>query len=224
MSRHCAIIGDVKSSRDLDSWPRVFGRLEQVLHETNREFFDDILVEFRPTVGDEFQGALHSPGNAYNLYVFVKARLPVRIYCGIGIGDIEKPADRDVGMRGTAFYTARSALEVCKSNDRNVFVKSSDTGDLTDESINTLLHFIEVLENSWTKRQRELLNYYRLHPEQSVRDLAVHFRIARTTAYGIMEAADWRAVSEGERMVTKLLRHMGSESYRAMSTGTSGSS
>ena len=212
MSGHCVMIGDIKRSRDLDEWGSVFEKLQAALKQINREFSHDILVEFVPTAGDEFQGALRDPKHAYAVYVSIKGGLPVGFYCGIGVGDIEKPLDADIGMRGNAFYRARSALEFCKKRKRNVVLRSSDTTSLADETINTLLHFIEVIENSWTKRQREVLHYYRLHPDYTYERLGRHFGITKQTVSKILKAGGWGAIPEGETMVNRLLQDMPSQS------------
>lgn len=212
MSGRCVMIGDIKRSRDLDEWGSVFEKLGTALKQINREFSHDILVDFVPTVGDEFQGALRDPKHAYAAYVSIKGGLPVGFYCGIGVGDIERPLDVDVGMRGTAFYRARSALESCKKRKRNVVLRSSDTTTLADETINTLLHFVEVMEDSWTKRQGEVLSFYRSYPDYTHERLGRHFGISKQSVGQILKAGDWELITEGETMVNKLLQDMRSQS------------
>jgi hypothetical protein len=202
------LIGDIRSSRDLEDWPTVFGSLQRSLQEVNNEFADDVVVDFAPTVGDEFQGALRDARSAYAVYLHVKGRLPAAMYCGIGIGDVEKPLGNDVGMRGSAFYRARDALEFCKGRKRNVTMRSSEQGGLADETLNTLLHFIQSLEDSWTERQREVLGYYRLHPDHTYEQLGDHFGIARQSIRDIVSAGDWELISEGETLVNKWLESM----------------
>ncbi len=214
MSSRCVIIGDIKRSRDIDNWSNIFKKVETTLEEVNKLFSDDILVNFKPTIGDEFQGVLKSPQNAYALYTFIKCKLLVDIYCGIGIGEIEMPLEEGVGMRGTAFYRARDALELCKKSKRNLLVKSSDAPNQTDEIINTLLRFIEAFENSWTKRQQEVVSYFRLHPDYTYEQLGKHFGISKQTIYDILNAADWATISEGEALLNKLLRNINSDVKR----------
>jgi len=210
-SNCCVIIGDIKKSRNVDNWPNIFKKVDSTLKEINRTFSSDILIDFKPTVGDEFQGVLKNPKNAYALYVFIRSKLPVDIYCGIGVGDIEKPVKEDIGMRGTAFYRARSALELCKKSKRNLLIKSLDIPNRTDEIINTLLRFIEVLENSWTKRQQQVINYFRLHPDYTYEQLGKHFTISKQAVSQILRAADWAAISEGETLLSKLLGNICSD-------------
>ncbi|MCK4255351.1 hypothetical protein KAX35_00565 [candidate division WOR-3 bacterium] len=207
MSDECVIIGDIKRSRDLDSWRDIFLRLEEALKEINKKFSDDIVVSFVPTVGDEFQGALLNSKRVYNIYTIIRNKLQVDIYCGIGVGDIEKPFTKETGMRGNAFYRAREALEVCKKKKRSMFIKSSDTPDQTDTIINTLLRFVEVLENSWTQRQKEIANYYRLHPKCTYKQLGANFGITKQATSQILKAANWELVSEAESLVKVLFKN-----------------
>jgi len=210
MSNNCVLIGDIKRSRDVENWTTLFRQLEETLSEINGLFSEDIIIDFKPTVGDEFQGVLKSPKNAYVVHVAIKSRLPLDFYCGVGIGDIERPLEDEVGMRGTAFYRARSALELCKKSNRNLLIKSSDTTNQTDEILNTVLRFIEVLEKSWTKRQREVVNYVRLHPGSTYEQVGNHFTISKQAVSQILGAADWAAIAEGETLLNHLLGSLNS--------------
>jgi hypothetical protein len=210
MASNCVLIGDIKRSRDVDDWSTLFRKLEGTLSEINKMFSGDILIDFKPTVGDEFQGVLKSPKNAYAIYVAIKSKLLVDFYCGVGIGDIERPLEDEVGMRGTAFYRARSALELCKKSTRNLLIKSSDTTIQTDEILNTVLRFIEVLENSWTERQREVVNYVRAHPNYTYEQVGDHFTISKQAVSQILAAADWATISEGEALLNNLLGSLNS--------------
>lgn len=204
----CVVIGDIKMSSRLESWPKIFVRLEQTLDKINQRFSDDLVITFRPTVGDEFQGAIQSPQNAFEIYALIRSEFPVAIYCAIGIGDIQKPFTRERGMRGTAFYRARDALEMCKNKKRNIFIKSSDTSSQIDDVINTLLQFIEVLEHSWTERQREVVGYYRRHPDYTYEQLGKHFSVSKQSISQTLKAANWEAISEGENLTKELLKKM----------------
>ncbi|MGC9337163.1 MAG: SatD family protein [Candidatus Cloacimonadia bacterium] len=209
-SNYYVIIGDIKKSRHVDNWTDIFKQIRCTLKETNRTFSSDIFIDFKSTVGDEFQGVLKDPQNAYVIYLFLRCKLPVEWYCGIGIGDIEKPLKKDIGMRGTAFYRARSALELCKKSRRKLLIKSLDISNQRDEIINILLQFVEVLEDSWTKRQQEVVNYFRLHPDYTYEQLGKHFKISKRAVSQILKAAGWNAISEGEVLVNKLLRNISS--------------
>jgi len=211
MTTHCALIGDIKGSRKLDNWPEVFQKLRETLDEVNRRFADDLLAPFKPTVGDEFQGALKTPHNACDIYTFIKSSLPVSLYCGMGIGEVEKSAEGDTGLRGTAFYRARSALEICKKENSVLRTKSSDGENQSDEVINTLLKFVGAIENSWTQRQREIVHFYRLHPEYTHEKMGQYSGISQPAISKILKAANFELVSEGEALVRNIIRSSGAK-------------
>lgn len=206
VSNNCVIIGDIKRSRDLDNWGEIFERLKNTLVEINKKFSDAITITFAPTIGDEFQGAITTPEKAFEVCNFIKSRLQIEIYYAIGVGNIEKPAAKEMGMRGSAFYRARDALEMCKKEERNIIIKSSSTPNATDDMINELFHFIELLENSWTERQRALVNYYRLHPNYTYEQLGKHFGYTRQAAHQFLIGAHWGLLMAGNNLVDELLR------------------
>lgn len=206
MPHHCALIGDIKQSRKLDNWPQVYRTLTRTLDEVNRRFADDVLIEFKPTVGDEFQGALKKPDRAYQVYTFIKASLPVAVYCGMGIGEVEKPLQEDVGLRGTAFYRAREALERCKRQQGILRIKSSDESGRFEDTVNTMLLLIETMENSWTRRQTEVAHYYRLHPDYTYEKIGEHFGASKQFVYKILKATHFQVILEAEGQISDWLK------------------
>jgi hypothetical protein len=202
---YCAIICDMKKSRTLSNWSSIVERLEQVLISVNSKFQGEISIDFKLTVGDEFQGVLKTPKSAYDVYVYLKSNLPVEIYCGIGVGDIERVNKNDKGLRGTAFYRAREALQFCKKKKRFLFLKSGDGERQLDDIINTVFHFIEVIEKSWTRRQREIVSYCRLHPDFTYEKIGVNFGISKQSVSQILKSANWQVILEGEALIKKLL-------------------
>ena len=206
---NCVLIGDIKKSRDLDNWADVLQQLDRTLKEINKKFSDDMLLDFKLTIGDEFQGALVDSKNVYLIYTFIKSRLPAEIRCGVGIGGVERPFNKDIAMKGSAFYRARSALEFCKKEKRNLFIKSSETQK--EEEINTFLETIEGLENSWTKRQRKIINYYRLDQDYTYQKLGEHFGISKQSISQILKAARWDLISTNEAQINRSLGYRGSK-------------
>lgn len=214
MPSHTALIGDIKGSRDLDNWPEVFRKLQETLEEANRRFTDDILIAFKPTVGDEFQGALKTPDRAYDVYTFIKSSLPVSIYCGMGIGEVEKPAEGDSGLRGTAFYRAREALEICKKNKRTLTICLGAERAGSEKIVNTILDLVNVIESHWTERQRQIVNYYRLNPDLTYEKLAVYFGVSKPFVHKVLKATGFVNLSRSERLISELLAEIPDENGR----------
>jgi hypothetical protein len=194
-----ALIADVRGSRQLDNWPEVFATITRTLTQTNKRFKDDLVVKFHPTVGDEFQGVLTRPEVAFEAYTFIKARLsPVRLYFGLGVGEVEKSGPGDTGLRGSAFYRARTALEECKKEKGLLRVCVSEEKMPVEKVLNTLLLLTETIELSWTKRQREILNYYRLNPQLIHDQLATHFQVDRSTITHILRDSYYKVIYKAE--------------------------
>ena len=206
MKKKCVIISDLKSSRELSEWEKTFSDLQNLLAEINADFAKYMIVPLAPTIGDEFQGAVSRADIAYDIYTRLGNRFSTDFYYGIGLGNIEKPFEGNIGMRGTAFYRAREALEYCKKNKRRIFVRSADTPVMDDRILNTLLHFIEEIENSWTKRQSEIVRYYRLHPELTYEKLAKKFDVKKQAIHKSAQGAKWNLLREGEVLVKEILR------------------
>lgn len=202
--RVCALIGDIKKSKQIRNWKRVFRKLEEVLDRVNEDFKDCIYIEFKPTVGDEFQGVLKEAAFLYDIYLYIKNNLPVEFYCGVGIGKVERPHNKDLGMRGDAFYRAREALQFCKAKDRRVYLKSEKLE--LDDLVNVILHFIQKIEESWTKRQRKVISLYRFNPSCSYGEIGERLRISKQAVSQILKAGNWDLLKEGEDVLRKVLR------------------
>jgi len=193
-----ALIADVQSSRDLDNWPDVFRAIKRTLDQANRRFKDDLVVKFHPTVGDEFQGVLARPEVALDAYTFLKASLPVRLYFGLGVGEVEKSNPKETGLRGSAFYRARAALEVCKRDNGLLRMKFPDNETGKYQIVNTILILIETLEGSWSQRQHEVINYYRTNSGMTHEQIANHFAVDRSTVTHLFRDTRLKVIVEAE--------------------------
>jgi len=203
---NCVIIGDIKKSRKLDHWKEIFTAFQDILGELNRIYSGVITVSFQPTVGDEFQGAIRTPGKAIEIYYLMKTRIAVEMYFGVGIGRVEKPIDEELGMRGDAFYRARDALQMCKKRNRDIIVKAAPDHTPLERVVNTVLHFVEVMERSWTNRQREIVEYYRLHPGHTYEKIGEHFGCTKQAVSDVLLSAHYKVVAEGIDLVRDSLQ------------------
>jgi predicted DNA-binding protein YlxM (UPF0122 family) len=204
MVQSCVIIGDLRGSREIDDWERVLRSLKSSLQSISKKYKEEVLVDFAPTVGDEFQGVLRSPKHAYDVCMELFLTLGTDIYCGIGIGEVERPLG-DVGMRGTAFYRAREALERCKKDKRRLYIVSKEGENLRDLLLNTLFRVIEETVSSWTKRQREIATYLWLNPKLSIEEVGRHFSITKQNVSKILKSAHWALLEEVEGAIRTLL-------------------
>ncbi len=205
MPHHTALIGDIRGSRSLDNWPAVFAELKKALNAANRRFAGDLLIKFHATVGDEFQGALQTPEKAFDVYTFIKASLLVPLYAGLGIGEVEKSGPGASGLRGTAFYRAREALETCKQEKGLLRVRTAAAENRRDRTMNVILQLLETLEMNWTNRQREIINFYRLHPQLTHLELGNQFSITQPAITQVLRAASFSTLYAAEQEIKQQL-------------------
>ena len=197
-SRRCVMIGDIRRSSRIADWPATFRQLQRTLRQMNRAFARVILIPFRPTVGDEFQGALRAPDSAYDVLMCLKTGFHHSFCVGMGLGEVERPFRADTGMRGTAFYRARRAIETCKRTRQGALLFSDDKPTEADQLVNLLLSLQGAIEARWTAREREIVDYARLHPDNSHERLARHFGISRQAITKSLGSAGWDAIHEAE--------------------------
>ncbi len=206
---YAALVCDVRRSRKQADWERVVDSINNTLGCANERFQDKLFMNLQLTVGDEFQGVLRDIGVAYDVYLFLKLHLPVEIYCGVGIGEVEFPLKDYAGARGTAFYRARSSLERCKKEKRGICISSQT---IWDDVLNTILYLIEGIEDGWSERQREIIKFYREHPGVTYEQLGEHFGITKQGIYKVLHNARWKHVKKGEecvRMHLKFITNVG---------------
>ncbi len=199
-----AIICDIRGSRKIANWGKVYSNIEKKLEKLNKEFQNEIIVPVRFTVGDEFQGVFKNPENIVDIIRFLKVHITVGFYCGIGTGDIELPIEDMKAMRGTAFYRARNAIEICKKKKRDFYFKTDV--NFLDAPLNAILYLIHSIESGWTERQREIANFYRLNPLTTYEEIGRHFGVTRQTIMKILKAAKFHAIKEGEEAIRELLK------------------
>lgn len=95
---------------------------------------------------------------------------------------------------------------MCKNNKAWIRIHSSKEPTLTDDIFNNLLFIIELLENEWTPRGREIINYFRRHRDYSYEQVGQHFQISKQGVYKIVKSTHWKSLLSIEDLVKKLLK------------------
>jgi hypothetical protein len=109
-------------------------------------------------------------------------------------------------MRGTAFYRARAALDRCKAQKRGIVVGSADSLLLNDEVLNAMLELIFGLESKRTRRQLEILQFYRVQHERTYEDVGAFFGISKQSVHGALKASSALILVRADDIVRRLLR------------------
>lgn len=161
---YLAIIGDLVSSRQLRDRQAVQKKLVSALDEINELFEAHLASRFSITLGDEFQGVLHSPEQAMAVLFRLKYLLfPVRIRFGVGLGEISTQINpkESLGADGPAYHAARQMIQEVRRAESGKKSLSCDIriGAVPEaeclETINAGLCLMHYMETHWTEKQRE---------------------------------------------------------------------
>jgi hypothetical protein len=201
--RYCAIIGDIKKSRLLPRRAAVQKRFARAIEQINGKFKSEIASEFLVTLGDEFQGLLHSPAESFHLIrEFQRLMDPVSFCFGIGIGALSTPLQKQaVGMDGEAFHRARAALELARKGKREMLY------GFDSPSLDLFNALIGLLSDRWqrlTPHQKEV--HRLLLTLESQEAVARHLRISQPAVSKV--ASPLRPMSEAENVVNGFLRDL----------------
>jgi SatD family (SatD) len=143
---YCAMIGDMNKSRQLERRGNVQKKFQKVIEQINKEYKNEIASKFLITLGDEFQGILHSPVKSYHIVRHVQDLMDkVSFSFGIGIGTLATPVfpKAAIGMDGDCFYRARAALLQAKKEKRELLYDFHDPASILVNAI------VATLDKQW---------------------------------------------------------------------------
>src|SRR5438552_2721950 len=116
--RYIAIVADMVRSRDLSSSQRraLQRRFSRLIDNLNREYRKAIAARFVITLGDEFQGILHSAAFVPDLIWHLEQNFPEReLRVGIGFGTLDTALQKvAINVDGPVLHAARAAIEHAK--------------------------------------------------------------------------------------------------------------
>lgn len=201
----CVITVDIKGSRKLKNRAEVQSRVLDLLNSLNIKFRDFLIAEFTMTLGDEFQGVLKTTSVVLDVFKYLEKNLPVRFYCGVGIGSIDTPLSRKPSeMDGSAFHRSRDALEEAKKRKVELVFKSGN--EETDFLLNSVTELILHVKSKWTRRQKDVINFLESQENVKLSDAARRFRVSKQAISKIIRAAGWKAVRKAEKVVEYYLK------------------
>lgn len=207
---YIAIIGDIIDSKKICDRGEVQSKLNSILSDINIFYKDDISSKFMITLGDEFQGLLHSGGNVIKIIEEIEYRMyPVKIRFGIGIGHITTDINYNLplGADGPAYYYARESVENLKKlkgrTDEFGLKIKSDNEEL-DLLFNTISMLLSTLKNKWTDRQREVVHCSYYFAVGQVK-IAKMFGVTQATIQRILKNANFRQYVSGMDVLEKVL-------------------
>jgi SatD family (SatD) len=156
--RYIAVIADMVRSRDLSSSQRrllqkKFGALIVYLNQNYRKA---VAAKFVITLGDEFQGILHSAALIPDLIWHLEQDFPGReLRVGIGFGTLDTPLQKvAINIDGPVLHAARAAIDSAKKA-RALGGVFRGFGEL-DEILNGISGLVWVHRSRWTPAQRSI--------------------------------------------------------------------
>jgi len=200
---YCAIIGDIVESKKITKREEIQKKLAKKLIQINKEI-PNIASNFSITLGDEFQGLLHSCDNVIKIVNAVKLEMyPVKIRFGIGLGEMSTSINKKLplGSDGKAYHNARSAIEKIKKIENqyeppfvNVMVKTQNGTSLRGKHIdvnmlNVNFSACSFIEKSWTLKQIEVLKLKEKNLTQ--RQIAEKLNITQSNVQRRIEASGY---------------------------------
>lgn len=154
---YVAIIGDIKDSKKTNNRYQVQEKLKACLKTINMKYENQICSKFTITLGDEFQGLLHSAQDLLKIIQEIEFEIhPIRLRFGLGVGDITTQVIKEnaLGSDGPAYHYAREAIQVVHEQETkrskyftNIYIKENN--DLRIKLINMSLASYAYFFNQW---------------------------------------------------------------------------
>lgn len=211
---YIAIIGDIKNSKSIEERREFQNKLNNILNEINEIYSDSISSNFTITLGDEFQGLLHSGEHVMDIIQYIKREVyPIKIRFGIGIGAITTDinAMMSIGADGPGYYKARDSIEQLKILEKknestygDVQIKIDGDNNLQELSLNSILKLMYCIEKEWTKKQREVVNYV-LFEKKTQTETAQYFNVSQSNIQQILSKTHFYAYKDAFNSINKIL-------------------
>lgn len=215
---YIAIIGDIKNSKELENRRDTQIKLNSVLNNINAKYKSVISAKFMITLGDEFQGLLRRGDGALDIIEEIqRAMYPVKIRFGIGVGQIttEINAEMAIGADGPGYYKAREAIEMLKNSEyrnktqaANIRIEVENDENSITIMLNTIFSLMAVIQNNWSKRQREIVWAYEQYGGSQL-ECAERLNISQSSVQRSLINSNYYAYKDAKETVNTVLREIG---------------
>lgn len=212
-----AVIGDMKSSKQLKNRRAVQIHLKEVLDAINQEYRDDIASKFMITLGDEFQGLLKTGSSAVFIIDKIEREMyPIQLRFALGVGEITTDINSNMplGADGPAYYHARKIIEELKASEKkkmepkgNVKIEIQGNAEIS-EFINTFFSLLTTVKETWTPRQVEIINAY-LKTGSTQEDTARILNINQSNVQKALSSANYYTYRKALEAIGKVLSEIG---------------
>lgn len=165
---YVAVIADIVASRSIPERYAVQEALKATLAVANERYALVLASQFTLTLGDEFQGLLHTASNLFEMLDFIRFRHDeVTFRFGIGLGEILTAIDprSSLGADGPAYWNARAASEYVHHHhdyrSANMRIEAEGVLGGHDTALaNDVLRLCGFIEKRWRPSQRAFVRDY----------------------------------------------------------------
>jgi hypothetical protein len=204
MANYVAVIGDMVGSRKLVDFREARSAMDAVLQQINLQHRDQVASGFLITLGDEFQGLLHTPAPVPAILAAVyDALAPLGFRFGVGVGPITSGplAPLALGMYGPCFTQARDALMRAKRQGLPLAWGSGK--EPIEQVLEAQILLLSTLRGRWTTNMRDTVRLRRAAKRQL--DVAEQMGKSPSVVSETLKAAGWPAIRRGEASLQALM-------------------
>ncbi|EHO42943.1 hypothetical protein Calab_3339 [Caldithrix abyssi DSM 13497] len=163
MKNHFVFIGDIIQSRRITDRAQVQRKFSQAIEKLAKSHGHLFLSPPTLTIGDEFQAVVKSTANLFLiLHQFEVEMHPVHMRFGFGLGSIDTPLNTRaaIGMDGSAFHNARTAIEEARQLGKKYALVSSINKDQS-AALKLLLSWIDLNLQNWSNEKLQIFVWNR---------------------------------------------------------------
>ena len=209
MNKISIIIGDLVESREAVDRDSLQSRLQVGLEKVNRRYGYRSIAPAEIVRGDEFEAGFEDPSFCYRAFGLLERELfPARIRAGIGVGSVSTSLKESISlMDGSAFHRARSAIENAEKEDSDLMIESSL--EELDRLVNTIFSLMSIIKESWTDRQREMVNYYLANLNLTQKEIAYEFGVSQPAVAKTLGRAKAKQIERTNEVLVSQLEEYG---------------
>lgn len=193
--KFCAIVmGDIVSSSKHEDKKRLHQIFNIVIEKSNLNFKHEIMSPLTITLGDEFQGIVKSFEYAFDIIYFIRlnlldAEVDARFVLGKSIITTEINQKNAWNMMGEGLSEAREVLN--NKRDVNAYRFSFPDGPDIEILINAIGLNLTLIEEGWTKTQREYVLFLQNSPSLTKEQVSEKLKISKGNLYKVLKAAKY---------------------------------
>ena len=203
------LLGDVKSSREINNRELFQEKLIKVCNELNQKYQQDLYADFKILKGlDEIGGVLTEISNIYKII----SKITIQIYPNtmrfILVRDYIDTAlnSKDVTkMDGPAFHKASERMKLLKKS--KTFFDMETYNETIDSSLIIMINLMLLYKEKWTKKQHQIIEEYEKTLNQ--KKVALKYNITQQAVSKVINNTKWKNIKNLENQLNQIIGELG---------------